>query len=101
MNLYEIASYPLIILNIKILYSVCFSYFLSNIIYTHCAIFSLSDYKSLNPQDIKENNKKVRNAGEGIVSILTSLQVFINLIKAVVLDEVITAIYRGELLSAV
>lgn len=88
-------------LNIKFLYSVCFSYFLSNITYTHCAIFSLSDYKSLNPQDIKENNKKVRNAGEGIVSILTSLQVFVNLRKAVVLNEVITAIYRGELLSAV
>lgn len=35
---------------------------LSNAIYTHCAAFPLSDYKSLNPQDIKENNKKVRTA---------------------------------------
>lgn len=35
---------------------------LSNTVHTHCAIFPLSDYKSLNPQDIKENNKKVRTA---------------------------------------
>lgn len=54
----------MILLHVKFLRFGLFSklLLLSNTVHTHCAIFPLSDYKSLNPQDIKENNKKVRTA---------------------------------------
>lgn len=62
--------------------------------------FPLSDYKSLNPQDIKENNKKVRDAREELSFDFGFTASFINLRKAAVLGEFVTVACKGRLLHA-
>ena len=90
----------MVLLNVKFLDSSFFfkQLFLSNTVCTYGAFFSPSDYKSLNPQDIKENNKKVRIAKEKIHSFqFGSSAAFIDLGKVRLCCKVITAAHRKKI----